>query len=459
MERRDFLALMGLGALGAGLAACSSPPSSTHQKDTSSFPLGAAAAAKSKPAPVTMWHSMTSAELLALTSLTDRFNSSQSDVHVILVNQNSYASTLAEYAKASAKGTLPDLVQMDAMYLQTLVDGHRILPVQEAIEADQYDLSDFLPATIESFRISDSIWAMPFNCSVQVMYYDKAAFKRAALDPDSPPSDMTAMIDASTKIVRHGTETYGMSLKTAIAALDQWIALGGQTVVNNANGRNARATAVTLSSTGGSVVFDWLSEMFKSKLAQAVPDGSYNNLLAIGNQVAPMTIDSSSSLGTVTQILEHSDVELAIAPVPRLLPASSGGGPISQSGGLHIVHGSSPARIDGSWQFVKFLSEANSQATWAAATGFIPVRRSASQMRAVTSAWDASPGFRVAYEQLSSAPATPAASTPVVGVASEMISAFESAMTSLASGAKPSDELSKAVNATDYALASYNSRV
>jgi sn-glycerol 3-phosphate transport system substrate-binding protein len=459
MERRDFLALMGLGALGAGLAACSSPSVSPGPKRASDFPLGAAAASKIKPVPVTMWHSMTSADLTALTSLANRFNSSQSDVHVILVNQNSYASTLAEYAKASAKGTLPDLVQMDATYLQTLVDSHLILPVQEAIAADQYDLSDFLPATIESFRISDSIWAMPFNCAVQVLYYDKAAFRRATLDPDSPPSDMTEMTDFSTTIVRHGTERYGMSLKTAIANLDQWLALGGQTVVNKANGRAARATAVTAGDAGGSVVFDWLSEMFKSKLAQAVADGSYNNLLAIGNQVAPMTIDSSSSLGTVTQILEHSGVELAIAPVPRLLPASSGGGPISQSGGLHIVHGSSPMRIDGSWQFIKFLCEASSQATWAAATGVVPVRRSASTMPVVTTAWDATPGFRIAYEQLSSGPATPAASTPVIGVATEMISAFESAMTSLASGGKASEELSKAVDATDLALTAYNARL
>src|SRR5580698_8039432 len=114
MERRDFLALMGLGALGAGLAACSTPQSPTHPKSTSSFPLGAAAASKSKPVPVTMWHSMTSAELTALTSLTDRFNSSQRDVHVTLVNQNSYATTLAEYTKAAKQGTLPDLVQMDS---------------------------------------------------------------------------------------------------------------------------------------------------------------------------------------------------------------------------------------------------------------------------------------------------------------------------------------------------------
>src|ERR1700722_17248214 len=99
MERRDFLALMGLGALGAGLGACSTPQSPTQPKTPPGFPLGAGAGSKSKAVPVTIWHSMTSAELTALTSLTDRFNSSQRDVHVTLVNQNSYATTLAEQTK------------------------------------------------------------------------------------------------------------------------------------------------------------------------------------------------------------------------------------------------------------------------------------------------------------------------------------------------------------------------
>jgi sn-glycerol 3-phosphate transport system substrate-binding protein len=461
MERRDFLALLGLGAFGAGLAACGGSSSPTNNPKADGFPLGAAAAAKTKPVPITVWHSMTSADLVALTSLADGFNSSQRDVHVDLVNQNSYVTTLSEFARALAKGSLPDLVQMDSAYLQQLIDTRKIVAVQEAVDADGYDLFDFLPAVNESFRVGGSLWAMPFNCFAQVLYYDKAAFNRVGLDPSSPPSDSSQMISVSQAFVGPGTERYGMSLKLSNQNLYQWMALGGQAVVNNGNGRTSRATAVTIGTSGGPAVFDWLSEMFRRKLAQEIPNGSYDNLLDIANKVAPMTIESSNSLGTITQIIRAGryDTDLAIAPVPHVLPVSSTGGMIAQGGGMHLVRGSSAERLDGSWQFVKYLVEATSQAKWAAATGYIPVRKSAAQMTQVKTSWEANPGYRTAYEQLLSGPGTPVASVPVVGAAAGMIDAFESAMSAVAVGGDATAQLAKAVAESDLAISSYNAKL
>ena len=181
MERRDFLTLLGLGAVGAGMSACSSSASapttsSLHTKST--FPIGAASRASSKPVQVTMWHSMTSANLEAINGLTAGFNASQHDVHVSLVNQDSYAATLAAYTKALSSGTPPDIVQMDSSYLQVLIDSKTLLPVQDAIDADRFDLTDFIPSAAESFRIAGTTWALPFNCAVQLLYYDKRAFTR-----------------------------------------------------------------------------------------------------------------------------------------------------------------------------------------------------------------------------------------------------------------------------------------
>ena len=463
MERRDFLALIGVGALGAaGLGACGdSPKSPKGAGKADGFPLGAAASAKTKPVPITFWHSMTSADLLALASLTARFNSSQHDVHVELVNQNSYAGTLAELARAIPRGSFPDLVQMDSAYLQQLIDTHKVVAVQEAIEADGYDMADFLPAATESFRVANSLWAMPFNCSVQVLYYDKAAFRRVGLDPSSPPVDASHMISASQAFVGPGTERYGMSLKLSSQNLYQWMALGGEPVVDHGNGRGSRATAVTLGTAGGSPFFGWLSEMFSRKLAQVIPIGSYDNLLDIANKVAPMTIESSNSLGTITQTLKggHYDAELAIAPMPRVLPPSSSGGAIAQGGGLHLLHGPSAERLDGAWQFVKYLVQATSQAQWAAATGFVPVRKSAAQMSNVQSVWGANPGYRLAYDQLLASPGTSVTSVPVLGASSATITAFEAAMAQVSQGGKASVQLAKAVTESDTAIHSYNAKL
>ena len=464
MERRDFLALLGLGVAGAGIAACSSPasappPSNGHTSST--FPIGAASRAKTKPVQVTMWHSMTSANLHALTAMTDYFNATQHEVRVNLVNQNSYTATLAAYTKALISGTPPDIVQMGSSYLQVLVDSHAMVPVQDAIDADHFDLADFLPSATESFRVDGSVWAMPFNCSAQLLYYDKKAFSRAGLDPDSPPADTSELQTAAEAIVKHSSEKFGLSLKLMSSSFYQWMALGGKNVVNFDNGHDGRATSVTIDGPGGSAIFDWLSQMFRGNLAQAVPSGSFDNLLAIGNQSAPMTLDTSASLGSINQVLaqgHYKDVELAIAPTPWALAGSSSGGAAPIVGGLHLVHRSSAARLDAAWQYVKYLVDAGSQASWAAQTGSVPVRKSATKAPAVVDSWDATPGYRVAYEQIASSPGTAASSGPLIGAADQVGDAVEVAMQGLASGSDASSTLDRAVNSANAAMADYNKR-
>ena len=447
MERRDFLALLGLGAAGAGIAACSSPkgaapPPPRHTSST--FPIGAAARAKSKPVQIAMWHSMTSANLHVLTAMTDTFNATQHDVRVSLVNQDSYAATLAAYTKALSSGTPPDIVQMDSSYLQILVDSHAMVPVQDAIDADDFDLADFVPSPTESFRVGSSVWAMPFNCSAQLLYYDKKAFSRAGLNPDSPPGNTSELRAAAEAIVRHSSEKFGLSFKLTSSSLYQWMALGGQNVVNLGNGHDGRATAVTFDGAGGSAVFDWLSQAFKDKLAQAVPSGSFDNLLAIGNQSAPMTLDTSASLGSINQVLargHYKDVELAVAPTPLALPVRPPAVRRRSSADFISCTRSSAARLDGAWQYVKYLVDAASQASWAAQTGSVPVRKSATKAPAVIQSWDATPGYRVAYEQIASSPGTAASSGPLTGAADSVTDTIQVAMAALASGSGASARL------------------
>src|SRR5664279_3549912 len=100
LDRRGFLGLLSVAAGGAVLGACSSGSSGSSGSSESStspttaFPLGAAAKASSKPTAVTLWHSMSYNNQKTLQKLTDDFNASQGDVHVGLVNQNSYTDTL-----------------------------------------------------------------------------------------------------------------------------------------------------------------------------------------------------------------------------------------------------------------------------------------------------------------------------------------------------------------------------
>jgi ABC-type glycerol-3-phosphate transport system substrate-binding protein len=100
------LALAGAAVPGAGAGAA---PAQASAK----CPLNALKNAKDKPVEITYWHSAQRANEETLQRLTERFNSSQNDVRVTLVNQTTYVDTLNKFRAGLSSGDLPDLVMIE----------------------------------------------------------------------------------------------------------------------------------------------------------------------------------------------------------------------------------------------------------------------------------------------------------------------------------------------------------
>jgi sn-glycerol 3-phosphate transport system substrate-binding protein len=432
------------------------------------FPIGAAAKSKSKPVSITMWHSMPQANLTELQALTTKFNSSQSDVKVNLVFQTSYIDTLSAYTTALSGGVanLPDIVQWETEFIQLLIDSQSVVPAASAIAADHFSVSDFVPSMLDYFKLNGTQWALPFNISCEVLYYNQNAFTQAGLDPSKPPTTLAQVRTAAQKIVSSGTAKYGMSLKLDPSPFELMMALGDKTVVNKSNGRKGRATAVTFGDPLGRSIFNWWGGMLNDKLAQSTPfsgSGAFDNLLAIGSGTAPMTIDTSAAIGTILQVLsggQYPNVKLGVGPLPS--PGSKptkGGGVFVGGAGLYLVNKPSAASQDAAWQFIKFLTEPAQQAAWAVGTGYVPVRKSAVLLPSVVQAWTAVPGYRVPYKQLLGSPNNPATAGYVTGAANEVDNAILNGLTAMSSGTAPKAALVQAVSAANSAISSYNERV
>ena len=466
LTRRSLLGAFGLGAAGLAVAACGSSSSgstTTTGGVASTFPLGAAAKSSSKPVKVTMWHSMTNANLTTLQSLAKTFNSSQSDVQVTLVNQPSYGDTLTLYTADLGGGNLPDLVQIETIDMQLMIDSQSIVPVGDAVAADSsFDLSQILPGSVNYFKANGTQWAMPFNQSTQVMYYDQKAFTKAGLDPAKPPLTLAEYQTYSKQIVSKGVAKYGTSLKMDPSNFEDWTAQGGGLLVNKDNGRSARATAVAFDDSLGLSLFDFYSEMLSSKTAQATPGtgaGAYDNLLAIPPGTAPMTIDTSAALGTVLSVLgggRYPNVELGVGPLPA--PPGPGGVPYGGAG-LYISKKSPAAQQDGAWQFIKFLVSPQSQATWTLGTGYIPINTKTPDLPSVKAAWAKTPEYTVAYKQVLATKPTTATAGALCGPLAQVETDISNALEAISNGASATTAQSQATSSANSTISSYNARV
>jgi sn-glycerol 3-phosphate transport system substrate-binding protein len=416
------------------------------------------------PVEITMWHSMTRQNEATLQQLVDKFNGSQSEVKVDLVNQIDYVQTFNKYKAGLASGDLPDIVQLQETDQQQMIDTQTVLPASVCAKADKYSFSDFLPRVISYFTVQGKQYAMPFNTSGPVLYYNKKAFSAAGLDPNAPPKTLDDVRAAAEKLKAAGVSA-PLGLKTEPGFFEHWRALASTTYVNNSNGRKARATKTVYDDAIGRQIFTWLSGMVKDGLATTNPDlgtGSFDNLLGIQSGSHAMAFDTSAALGTITAVLAGGNVpnvELGVAPFPA--PTSSAKGGVLVSGGeLFMVNKSSPAKQAAAWKFLKFLDQPDSLTTWALGTGYLPIRKASADSAAMQQYWAQNPAYKVAYDQLASGPVNVATSGSVIGNYTGARDAVRDAEnTMFLEGKEPKRALKDAGSNATTAIDDYNSKI
>jgi sn-glycerol 3-phosphate transport system substrate-binding protein len=413
-----------------------------------------------KPVEIEFWTATNAANSDALDRITAQFNSSQSDVAVTIINQTTYDDALNKYIAGLGTGDLPDVVMIEDTGLQQMIDTQSILPAAACVKADDYDLSSHIERVVSYYTVDGTLYPMPFNVSNPVFLYNKLAFEEAGLDPDAPPETLDEIKEAAQTIVDAGITNSGFSLKLDPWYLEQFLAKAGEPFVNNGNGRDSRATEAEFDVKAGVEIFTWMQDMVDSDLAVTNDADNFDNLFAIGEDNAAMTIDTSASLGSIIAVLsggQYPNVEIGVAPMPG---PEGKGGVLVGGAALYISNKSSPAEQAAAWEYLKFLNTPDVQADWAASTGYIPIVEGATETQIIQDLWTESPFFKVAYDQLLSGAENEATAGPVIGdyqgVRDSVLEGLESLLTQ---GTKPKAALKNAKADADSKIQEYNSRV
>ncbi len=424
--------------------------------------LDAFAKAK-KPVEVKFWHEMSRANADWLVATTKAFNKSQSDVHVTLVQFPSYQDLLTKYLAGLSTKDLPDLFHPEDTTAQRLIDSKSVVPIQACVDADKYPITDLLPRARAYWTYDNVLYGMPWSLSNPILYYNKTAFTKAGLDPNKPPTTLAQLKEYSQKIVASGAAKHGIALRIEPYIFEFLYAKSGGSLVNNGNGRDARATAASIDTPLGTQIWSWWNDMVKSGLALNTggATGNIDHMLAVGNGNAAMTMEASGVLGTVKQVLEsgqYSTVRIGTAALPTV--SGSGGGLPAADGSLWISKSASLEKRAAAWQFVKYLSTPEQQASLAVAGGFAPIRADATKVPVLAQRWAAEPIYRVSYDQLTTGPEDAASAGTLLGNYQGLRDAVKNGLISmLTGGLTPAAALRQAENEANDAISSYNDRI
>lgn len=421
------------------------------------------------PVEIVFWHGMANELETALQQLTAQYNRSQDRVRVRLQNQTSYDSAIEGYIQAG-QGSRPELIQIPEYTLQSFAQSGTFVPVGACIEASGFDTSPFVPSALGTYQFEGVQWAMPFNLSNPILYYNKQMFEAAGLDPEDPPVTLEELRSTARALVDSGAAGFGLVLDSGPDSggswyLEQWFGRVDEPYADNGNGRLAPATEVLFDTDTGVELLNFLQEMVQDGLAVTVGDnpGGQDSFLKMIDPAEPgaMTIGTSAALGSVISALGSGLAEgltpddIGAGPMPGPSPE-----PRAQVGGasLWIPAEKGDARTAAAWDYITFVTSAQSQSTWAAATGYVPVREDATEIEPLATTYAEDPRFRVAFDQLITSADDVTAFSPVLGPQREVRTETAQAVAAIFGGADVAAELTAAAERSDTLIASYNAR-
>ncbi|MBN9117454.1 MAG: extracellular solute-binding protein, partial [Pandoraea sp.] len=141
---------------------------------------------------IQFWHSMESALGDRVNQIANDFNASQSDYKIVPIYKGNYEQGLAAGIAAFRAGNAPAILQVYEVGTATMMQAKKaVKPVWQVMKdaGEPFDEAAFVPTVASYYADSKTnhLVSMPCNSSTPVLYYNKDAFKKAGLDPNTPP--------------------------------------------------------------------------------------------------------------------------------------------------------------------------------------------------------------------------------------------------------------------------------
>lgn len=369
---KKIIALLFATVLAGSMAACGSTPKETTQPSTAFF-----SEAETTEAPqnveISFWHAMSGANEAAIQKITDDFMEQYPNIHVTLTNQGKYPDLFDKLMAAAKADQLPNLSQVYSNRLSWYVEKGLALDLTPYMNDPEIGLTDEDFADFPQMFMDDCIWgeaqyAIPFNKSQMVLYYNEEMLNEAGVAVPTTWDEWTAASEKLTKDTDgdgdpdiYGT-VFANNLSTDIAP---WLKQAGGATMSEETNELFFDTPETKEA------ISFLNNMFQNKTARFANEDKYSNVAVQQNRAA-MCVASTSALPSIEEgTMEGSTIKAAA------LPGYKTDDQLFYGTNVAAFKSGSETEHEAMWLYLKFLTSTENTAYFASQTGYIPVRKSA----------------------------------------------------------------------------------
>jgi sn-glycerol 3-phosphate transport system substrate-binding protein len=371
--------------------------------------LGLAAPALAQaPVEIQFWHGLSQPLGGLLEQRVAAFNASQQRFKVVPTYRGSYPETMVAAIAAFRANSAPHIVQMFEVGTGTMMAaGRAIKPVHELLAETgvSIDFDDYLPGVRGYYSLSDGrMMSMPFNSSTAIVWYNKDAFRRAGLNPDSFPTTYQALAETLAKLKAGGSDVPMSTAWPTWAHVENFSAIHDIPLATKGNGFGGLDTEMRINNP---VMLRHMQNLVDWQKAGLFRYGGRTNVGEPAFPKGEAAILTTSS-GFRARVQREAQFAWGVAMLPYYegtprAPLNSiiGGASFwAMTKGPAAGGGRTPDEYRGVAEFYRYLSQPEVDAQWHMDTGYVPVRRASYAIARDKGFYRDNPGADVPIEQL-----------------------------------------------------------
>ncbi|MBS0241916.1 MAG: sn-glycerol-3-phosphate ABC transporter substrate-binding protein UgpB [Proteobacteria bacterium] len=369
-------------------------------------PLATGAAAQTE---IQFWHAMGGELGEKVSAMANEFNKGQKEYKVVPVFKGTYAETMTGAIAAFRAKQQPHIVQVFEVGTASMMAAKgAVYPVYKlmADTKEPFNPKDYLAAVVGYYTDTDgNMLSFPFNSSTPILYYNKDAFQKAGLDPETPPKTWDDLAAYSKKILASGAAKCGFTTGwPSWVHIENLSALHNVPIATKANGFGGIDIELKINGE--------LQVRHIDNMAKWTKDGTFK-YGGRESKAAPMFysgecamyMNSSAARAGVDANAKTFKVGVGMLPYygdVKGAPQNS----IIGGATLWVLQGRPAADYIGVSKFLAYLSKPEVQASWHQATGYLPITKAATELTQSQGFYKSHPGTDIPAKQMTLNPPT-----------------------------------------------------